>query len=145
MGKFIHRVALMGVACLVWAGLAHADDNMNIKYQGMDRNKDGRVTRNEWRASSDRSFDNPDWNGDGILSDDEVREWRDEDDDWNDQGRGWAWGRRSRFGGMDRDGDGRISQREWRGYEEDFESIDGNEDGFLTIEEVREFRFREMD
>jgi Ca2+-binding EF-hand superfamily protein len=118
---------------------------MNIKYQGMDRNNDGRVTRNEWRASSDRSFDNHDWNGDGILSDDEVKAWRDEDDDWNDQGRGWAWGRRGRFGGMDRNGDGRISRQEWRGHEEDFESIDSDDNGLLTVEEIREFRFREMD
>src|SRR3989338_8488127 len=42
-----------------------------MRFQGLDRNKDGRITRNEWRGN-DQSFSNEDWNGDGVLSGDEV-------------------------------------------------------------------------
>ena len=38
----------------------------------MDRNRDGVVTRAEWRGSA-QSFRNHDWNGDGRLSGDEIR------------------------------------------------------------------------
>ena len=43
-----------------------------MRFQGLDRNNDGRITRNEWRGN-DQSFSNEDWNGDGVLSGDEVR------------------------------------------------------------------------
>jgi hypothetical protein len=43
-----------------------------MRFQGMDRNKDGVITRTEWRGN-DQSFSNEDWNGDGVLSGDEVR------------------------------------------------------------------------
>jgi hypothetical protein len=36
-----------------------------MRFSGLDRNKDGRITRNEWRGN-DQSFANEDWNGDGV-------------------------------------------------------------------------------
>ena len=59
-------------------GLAHGmaqakqnEDNtdMLMEYQRMDKNNDGRITRKEWQ----NYFNNQDWNGDGYLSNDEVR------------------------------------------------------------------------
>jgi hypothetical protein len=38
----------------------------------MDKDGDGVITRDEWRGN-DRSFANQDWNGDGKLSEDELR------------------------------------------------------------------------
>ena len=43
-----------------------------MRFQGMDTNRDGVITRQEWRGNA-RAFNNNDWNGDGILSGDEVR------------------------------------------------------------------------
>lgn len=42
------------------------------KYRGLDKDGDGVITRAEW-PGSDTSFHNHDWNGDGVLSGDEVR------------------------------------------------------------------------
>src|SRR6188474_3043037 len=43
-----------------------------MRFEVMDRNNDGEISRDEWRGSP-RSFDVHDWNGDGRLSGDEVR------------------------------------------------------------------------
>src|SRR5262245_60543152 len=43
-----------------------------MRFQEMDANHDGRITRGEWRGS-DRSFRVHDWNNDGVLSGDELR------------------------------------------------------------------------
>jgi hypothetical protein len=42
-----------------------------MRFYGMDKNKDGKITRDEWRGN-DKSFHNKDKNGDGVLSGDEV-------------------------------------------------------------------------
>jgi hypothetical protein len=44
----------------------------SMRFKEMDENGDGVVTRAEWRGNL-RSFDEHDWNGDWILSGDEVR------------------------------------------------------------------------
>ena len=38
-----------------------------IRFQGMDTNGDGAISRSEWRGS-DQSFQRHDWNGDRVLS-----------------------------------------------------------------------------
>src|SRR5262245_30378833 len=43
-----------------------------MRFQGMGRNNDGQISREEWRGSA-RSFEVHDWNGDGRLSGPEVR------------------------------------------------------------------------
>src|SRR5688572_31021497 len=43
-----------------------------MRFRAMDRNADGVVTRAEWQGS-DQSFRTHDWDGDGVLSGDEVR------------------------------------------------------------------------
>ena len=43
-----------------------------IRFAAMDENRDGVITRQEWRGSA-QSFQTHDWNGDGVLSGDEVR------------------------------------------------------------------------
>ena len=39
----------------------------NTRFEGVDRNNDGRITRSEWNGS-DQSFRQHDWNNDVILS-----------------------------------------------------------------------------
>src|SRR6476661_2514205 len=48
------------------------DRSATIRFQEMDRNNDGVITRDEWRGSA-QSFNVHDWNGDGKLSGNEVR------------------------------------------------------------------------
>jgi hypothetical protein len=47
-------------------------DSDRMKIQGMDTDNDGAITRQEYRGD-DQSFANHDWNGDGVLSGEEVR------------------------------------------------------------------------
>ena len=90
-----------------------------IRFQEMDRNNDRVVTRAEWQGS-DESFRQNDWNGDGILSGEEVRL------DANERARGRDdfasdapeygfndWTPRQ-FAALDRNHDGRIARKEWR-------------------------------
>src|SRR5216117_453145 len=51
---------------------ASAQSRNSMRFQDMDRNNDGVITRDEWRGS-DQSFNVHDWNHDGVLSGDEVR------------------------------------------------------------------------
>src|SRR3990172_12806435 len=64
----LYFLMLIIFAFSVSTDLVYAKEKMNKKCQGMDRNKDGVITREEWRVSIDRSFYNHDWNGDGVLS-----------------------------------------------------------------------------
>jgi hypothetical protein len=43
-----------------------------MRFQGLDKNRDGIITRSEWQGD-DRAFANHDWDGNGFLSGDEVR------------------------------------------------------------------------
>jgi hypothetical protein len=70
MSKIITR-ALLSIGCaaaLMTAGTTlHAQERM--RFEGMDTNRDGVISRTEWRGN-DRAFANQDWNGDGQLSGD---------------------------------------------------------------------------
>ncbi len=111
-----------------------------MRFAEMDRNRDGVITRAEW-IGSQASFRVHDWNGDGILSGDEVRvsaPWPrnrgggQDYPDWTDNG----------FRQMDRNGDGRISRLEWRYDLEDFYRLDRNGDASVSL---REFELGDID
>jgi Ca2+-binding EF-hand superfamily protein len=108
------------------------------RFQAMDVNRDGRITREEWRGSA-QSFRVHDWNGDGVLSGDEVRagSWRQRqgDPDYTpDQYVFNDWTER-RFQQMDRNRDGRLTRAEWSYDVESFIRADRNRDGILTRSE----------
>ena len=115
------------------------DDDGGMRFQGMDRNRDGRISRAEWRGN-DQSFANHDWNGDGILSGAEVLPGaRGGDDRWNDDtdwnGRpGWE----NRFADLDRNDDGYLFRSEWPGADRTFSLLDLNRDGRVSFREVQE-------
>jgi hypothetical protein len=113
------------------------DRGGNMRFQGMDRNGDGRISRGEWRGN-DVSFDNHDWNDDGILAGDEVRPGgRDRDWDWNDD-RNDRW--EGQFDRLDRNDDRYLSEAEWPGDLNLFDRIDLNADGLLSLREIGQWR-----
>src|SRR6188768_3357583 len=69
-----------------------------IRFSGMDQNRDRIIQRDEWQGSN-RAFSNQDWNGDGVLSGEEVRvgaqrntNWEEADHEPNRAERNQSWG-----------------------------------------------------
>jgi Ca2+-binding EF-hand superfamily protein len=110
-----------------------AQQRAPMRFAALDVNKDGVITRREWNGS-DRAFEVHDWNDDGILSGEEVREGATrrtaEDqptgstgyDDWTVRG----------FLALDRNRDSRVSREEWESDVETFRRADANRDGVLS-------------
>jgi hypothetical protein len=116
-----------------------------MRFQGLDRNKDGIITRNEWRGN-DPSFSNEDWNGDGVLSGDEVHPGARRLGDLLSSERSAA-----RFRDLDRNKDGVIARNEWRGDRRAFDRLDTSRNGMLNRDEFfarkndHEGRFADLD
>jgi Ca2+-binding EF-hand superfamily protein len=92
------------------------EDLTHMRFAEMDTNHDGQITRAEWRGNS-TSFNQHDWNGDGVLSGIEVTPGAQRPVDFNS---------------LDRNRDGRISLSEWTGNRLLFNLLDLNQDGFLS-------------
>jgi Ca2+-binding EF-hand superfamily protein len=127
-----------------------------MRFAAMDANNDGRISREEWRGS-DTSFKVHDWDGNGVLSGDEVRlgaqrRTRAEEDfeperlalrDWSP----------SRFTTIDRNRDGRVTRDEWYYDMDGFLRADRNRDNVVTraeflggeIDDDREETFADLD
>src|ERR1044072_3188150 len=109
-------ILLASVVCLAAASGAGAQTqsqqrrDMAMRFQEMDVNNDGVISRREWRGN-DPSFRNHDWNNDNVLSGDEVRpegrrqtRWDDRDiESAVEQETEWT---EARFRTLDHNGDG---------------------------------------
>ena len=131
-----------------------------MRFAAMDSNRDGVITRAEWRGS-ERSFQTHDWNNDKVLSGDEVRPGGRRAEraqqppfdsaereypfaDWTAEG----------FRDLDHDRNGRITRDEWHFDIESFRRADHDGDGVVTRAEFlnetaedddREDRFEWLD
>jgi hypothetical protein len=107
-----------------------------MRFESMDTNRDGVITRAEWRGSA-RSFDVHDWNGDGRLSGQEVAiggqrntNWEQADHTPNRFERFVSW-TTAGFTNLDHNRDNRITPNEWHFDRETFRRVDSNRDGAL--------------
>jgi YD repeat-containing protein len=111
-----------------------------MRFQAMDRNNDGRVTRQEWNGSA-QSFEVHDWNNDGVLSGEEVRpggrraaalEPVDHAPNRYERNLNWT---RNNFTSLDHNRDNRLSSNEWHFDLETFRRVDANRDNNLSLAE----------
>jgi Ca2+-binding EF-hand superfamily protein len=104
----IHRLFYLTLAALPLLVTSAAAQDTAL-YRSWDRNRDGVVTRSEWRGTA-REFRNLDGNRDGVLSRDELRA------DSADEG--------DTFQTLDRNQDGQLTRNEWRGERAAFARVD---------------------
>jgi YD repeat-containing protein len=144
---FVNSIAFLGVAALGYAASpaativdAQGRPVSRIRFQEMDRNNDGVVTRQEWNGSA-RSFEVHDWNNDGRLSGEEVRigaqrnsNWETADHTPNRSERVLSWTRNS-FTNLDHNRDGRLTDNEWHFDRETFLRVDRNRDNAIALAE----------
>jgi hypothetical protein len=103
------------------------------RFAGMDRNGDGVITRLEWRGNR-QSFDNQDWNNDGVLSGDEVAPAAGRPTGRTAEDREAR--RAARYAALDINNNGRIEPREWDGTVVAFNRLDVNNDNVLSRAEM---------
>src|SRR3954469_19968709 len=103
----------IGLAVVLISAASASQAHSQMRFQGMDRDHDGVITRDEWRGS-DTSFRNQDWNNDGVLSGDEVRPGAKRPQANRQNSALW-----DRFNNYDRNRDGRITPDEWRAVSSD--------------------------
>jgi Ca2+-binding EF-hand superfamily protein len=129
-----------------------------IRFESMDANNDGVITRAEWRGS-DRAFQNQDWNGDGRLSGQEVaiggrrnQNFEEADHVPNRFERYVSW-TQAGFNNLDHNRDRRITSNEWHFDVETFRRVDRDRDGGLDqteflggeVDDVRDAGFDDLD
>ena len=129
------------------------------RFRAMDQDRDGVITRSEWRGST-QSFDVHDWNRDGVLSGDEVRRGTRRQQPWPDdpgdnathdwQLNDWT---PERFDDLDHNRDGRITRDEWHFEAELFRRVDSDRNGSISrseflglgVDDDRDDRFNDLD
>ena len=134
----MYRIFLTSFISLALAAPLFAQTRM--RFEAMDQNRDGVISKTEWRGSP-RSFQNHDWNNDGQLSGDEVRvgaqrstagDQADHIPSRFERNLNWT---EAGFNSLDHDRDGRVSVNEWHYDRETFRRVDRNRDNALDKNE----------
>jgi hypothetical protein len=111
-----------------------------IRFSGMDANHDGIIQRDEWQGSN-RAFASQDWNGDGVLSGQEVRvgaqrntSWEEADHEPTRAERNLSW-TMGAFTSLDHNRDGKLTVNEWHYDMETFRRVDSNRNNAISRDE----------
>jgi Ca2+-binding EF-hand superfamily protein len=134
---FVTLALTLTFACCSLGGPAFAQQRARMLFAEMDRDGDGVITRGEWTESAE-AFRTHDWNGDGVLSGNEVRPVERYGRSAPREAVGTSgfndW-TAARFTQFDRNGDNRLTRSEWQFDRENFNRADDNGDGIVTREE----------
>ena len=145
----LHTFRWLMLAGLMTASLAHANhhekgegkhedmqgDRIPPMFSQFDKNKDGRVSREEMREGMDRLFAEADTNKDGFISTEEMQAHHHAMREQLRQSMRDSWKK------ADTDGDGALSKAEAEAAKmprlvRDFDKLDKNKDGKLTPDEM---------
>jgi Ca2+-binding EF-hand superfamily protein len=145
-----NRVTLEEYVSMASYGSGTGSSDRERRFAQLDRNRDGVLSRGEWRETAD--FRRADRNSDGVVT---LREYlygnvayeRPRDDDDYDQS---PTSRSARFRELDDNGNGYISRSEWPDDRSEFDVLDRDRDGRLTSSEFSDTQvisdeFRRMD
>ena len=109
-----------------------------MRFQALDRNNDGRITREEWNGN-ERSFRNHDWNGDGVLANAEFTRLDNNRDGvlsrFEVVGSMPSFDTWDQFQNLDYDRNGSLSRAEWHWSNGAFAAQDRNRDGIISRQE----------
>ena len=115
---------------------------LGASFDKMDADKDGKISRDEYLKTHDERFKKFDVNGDGYLTQEEVKETAGQ---MSEEAKKKAIQKaKMRFDAIDTDKDGKISKAEWMSAhpnrpeaETVFDEIDTDGDGYLTKKELK--------
>ena len=142
MNRVRNRAMLAALPALLLTSLGYACDHAGDHWKAADTDKDGKISRAEAEAASPRmaqGFARVDKDSDGQLTSEEMQaarsDWREHRDDLRDQ-----------FVAADKDGDHALNLAEaqvaFPKIAENFGTLDTNNDGKVTPEELRALRHR---
>jgi Ca2+-binding EF-hand superfamily protein len=131
------------------SGQPSGTSDLDYRFTQLDRNRDGMLSRSEWRDSSS-AFGSADRNGDGFVS---RREFLYGNVTYEQPSYDDNTSRSRRFRELDANGNGDISRSEWPYDRSEFDTLDRNRDGRLSAYEFSQFsetrpsydQFRRMD
>jgi Ca2+-binding EF-hand superfamily protein len=109
--------------------------NARMRFRAMDRNNDGAIARTEWTGTRE-SFVVNDWNGDNVLSGDEVVTGAQRAAGNGNSGNNNRVMNPARFRDLDTDRDGNINRSEWRDSADAFDWLDRDNNNLLSRAEV---------